>query len=93
MWSTLSKILDSFSAGFLGKVFAGAGITFASTTVMTSIVQQYISRLQSMTNSIPADMLAILHLSGIDFAISVILSAVMSRLVIDGAHLTLKKSS
>lgn len=93
MGALLAKILDGFAKGLLGKMFAGAGITFASTAIMTGIVEQYIARLQSMTGSISADMLAILHLGGFDYAISVILSAVMSRLVLDGTHLTLKRTS
>lgn len=93
MGNLLAKILDSFAKGFLGKMLAGAGLTLASTAVMTTLVNQYISTLKNQTAGISVDMLAILHLSGLDFALSVILSAIVARMTMNATNLTLKKAT
>lgn len=89
--SLLSKVLDSFASGMLGKILAGAGLTLASTTAMTTLINSYIAKLQSDVYSMPADLLMILGLSKVDYAISVVLSAVASRALLNASGLFIKK--
>lgn len=91
--SIISKTLDSASSGFLKKFLTGAGLSLASTAGVTVVINQYINNLQATTSGVSAELLAILHLSGIDFAISIILSAVVTRVALNSAGLTLTKLS
>lgn len=89
--SLLSKVLDSQQSGFLKKVLTGAGLTFGSTAVVTTLVDSYIKQVITNTQSLPADILMILGLSRIDYGLSVVLSAVVARSMMNGASLYLKK--
>ncbi len=89
----LSTVLDSFAKGALGKAMTGAGLTFMSTTAMTAFVNQYISSLKNSTGGIRSEILGILHLSAIDYALSVILSAIVARIAINASMVHLAKKS
>lgn len=93
MGKMIARLLDSFSTGLLRKLLAGAGLTLVSTSAMTTLVNQYIAHLQAQTASISTNMLAILHLSGLDFALSVILSAIVSRMALNATNLTIAKAA
>lgn len=86
-----AKLFDSFAKGLLGKVLTGAGLTLASTVAMTTLINTYVARLQSDVYSMPADLLMILGLSKVDYAISVVLSAVVSRAFMNGAGIFIKQ--
>lgn len=89
--SLLSKSLDSASSGLLKKVLTGAGLGLASTAGVTALVNSYIDNLRSSTGGLSAELLAILHLSGLDYALSIILSAVVTRIALNSVGMTLTK--
>lgn len=87
----LSKLLDSASKGFLANVLVGAGLTLSSTLVVTGLVDQYIKTIQSDVYSLPQSLLMILGLSKIDYALSVVLSAVVARAAMNASGVFVKK--
>lgn len=87
----LAKLFDSFAKGFLGKALTGAGLTLASTAAITTLVNNYIAKLQTDVYSMPADLLMILGLSKVDYAMSIVFSAVVSRAVMNGAGVFVKR--
>lgn len=89
--SLLQKVLESRESGLLKNVLAGAGLTFGSTVVMTSLVDSYVSSVKSNVNSIPADVLTLMGMSNIDYALSVILSAIVSRTAMNSMAIFLKQ--
>lgn len=89
--SLLQKVLESRESGLLKNVLAGAGLTFGSTVVMTSLVDSYVSSVKSNVNSIPADVLTLMGMSNIDYALSVILSAIVSRTAMNSMGIFLKQ--
>lgn len=86
-----AKLFDSFAKGFLGKALVGAGLTLASTATITTLINSYVSKLQSDVYSMPADLLMILGLSKVDYAISVVLSAVVSRVFMNSLGIFIKQ--
>lgn len=91
--SILSKTVDSASSGFLKKALTGAGLGLASTAGVTVLVNSYIDNLRTSTGGLSAELLAILHLSALDYALSIILSAVVTRIALNSAGLQLSKLS
>lgn len=87
----LSRVLDSFSSGLLRNVLMGAGLTFGSTIVMTTIIDAYIDSVYSSIDGIPKDVLAFMSMSNMDYALSVILSAIVSRVTMNSMGIFLKK--
>lgn len=89
--SLLSKVLDSQQSGLLKKVLMGAGLTFGSTAAVTALVNQYINTISNQANSLPIELIMILGLSRMDYALSVVLSAVTARALMNGSGIFLKK--
>ena len=90
--SLLSRVLDSWGSGLLKNVLAGAGLTFGSTVVMTSLVNSYVARIRSDINLIPDTVLSFISMSQMDYAFSVSLSALLSRAAMTSAGIFVKKN-
>ncbi len=86
----IAKILDSRESGFLRNILTGAGLTFGSTIVVTSAVKSYIAKIQGDVYSLPSELLMLMGLSNIDYAFSVVLSAVVARATMNSAGVFLK---
>lgn len=91
--SLLSKVLESRENGLLKNILTGAGLTVASTAVMTTLVNSYIDKAKSDLNTLPQAMLQLMGLSNVDYALSVILSAVVSRVFMNSQGIFVKKIS
>ena len=91
--SLLSKTADSASSGFLKKALTGAGLGLVSTAGVTVLVNQYIDTLRTSSSGISVELLSILNLSGADYSISIILSAIVTRIALNSANLSLSKLS
>lgn len=89
--SLLSKVLESNQTGMLKRILTGAGLTFGSTLTVTAVVDNYVNRLVNDVHSLPADMLMLMGLSRIDYGLSVVLSAVVARSMMNASGVFLKK--
>lgn len=77
--SLIAKVLESRESGLLKNILTGAGLTLGSTIIVTTTINAYIDNIKADVNSLPQDLLAIMGLSNVDYAFSVILSAVVAR--------------
>lgn len=89
--SLLSKVLESRESGLLKNILTGAGLTFGSTMIVTGSINTYIAKITNDLNSLPANMLSLMGLSSIDYAFSVVLSAVVARSAMNASGVFLKK--
>lgn len=87
----LSKVIDSGTKGSLKNILTGAGLTLASNAVFLTIVNQYINNLRGQVGGLSADLASLIHLTGGDLALSIILSAVVTRLTINPPKLSVMK--
>ena len=91
MWAQLVKVVESLEGGSLKKILGGAGVMLASNTLFMNAFSAAVSKLQSSINTASADVLALAHLSGFDTSMSIVLSAVVTRLTLNASKLYLKK--
>lgn len=87
----LSSVIDSATKGGLKSFLTGAGLTLASNAVFLTIVEQYITHLRAETGALSADLASLIHLSGGDYAMSIVLSAIVTRIAINPPKLSMMK--
>lgn len=94
LFANISKILDSAESGFIKKALTGAGITVFSNTVMLTLFDTFLDQFKNNLGQINSPVLALLHMSGIDIALSIVLSAIATRMALNssGFKLGFKKS-
>lgn len=76
----------------VNRMLTGAGLTLATASVSTVVINGLINDLQQNLQGLSALGLAIIDLSGTDVAISLIVSAIMSRIAIQNAQIFLAKA-
>lgn len=80
-------------AGAIRRMLTGAGLTLATAGVTNTILNSLISDLREEMGNMPELALALIDLSGVDVAISLMLSAVLTRNAISSAQIFLTKAS
>lgn len=83
LMSNLSKMLDSAESGFIKKALTGAGMTVISNTVLLTLFNVFLDQFRDQLGNINSPVLALLHMSGIDIALSIVLSAIATRMALD----------
>lgn len=73
------------------RTLTGAGLTLATAGVSVTIIKSMIDDIRSQLNSMPDLALALIDLSGVDVAVSLMLSAVLTRHTIASAQLYLTR--
>ncbi|PJF05138.1 DUF2523 family protein [Acinetobacter seifertii] len=93
MWSKLVSIISSLQSGSLKRILGGAGIYLASSAMFITAFGAAVNTLRSSVSGISGDVLALAHLAGFDVAMTIVLSAVVTRLSLNSSKLVLRKSS
>lgn len=79
--------------GSLGKrVLVGAGLGLASGTIIHTVINYYLDKIISQAGLL-GKMSGILHLAGVDTAISIIIGGVVVRATISATKLSLVKAT
>lgn len=91
MWRFLTLFSEWLLKGSVQTVLKGAGLGLGSTIATLAVVQAYIDKVVSESQGFKADMLALCALSGADIALSAILGAIVYKLTVSGAKLSLMK--
>lgn len=91
MWSKLVDIFTSLQKGTLKNVLSGAGIMLTSSVMFMTAFSAAVTTFKNTLNGVGGDVLALAHLAGFDLAMSIILSAVVTRLSLSSSKLMLKK--
>lgn len=91
MFSILANMLKGINKGWLKSVLLGAGLTLGSAAGSMTFINQLIGMFRSNANSIPADILGLAHVAGFDYAISIILGAIVASVAMNAGALSLRK--
>ncbi len=90
-WGKLAGLFTSFQRGALKNILAGAGVMLATSAILMTAVSTAIIQLQSSFGGLTADVAGLLHLSGFDTYVSIIIAAICTRLALNNTKLSLKK--
>ena len=91
MFSILANLLKAINKGWLKDVMLGAGLTLGAAAGSMIFINQLINMFKYNANSIPADILSLAHIAGFDYAISIILGAIVASVAKNAGSLTLRK--
>lgn len=92
MWALLAKAVQGTFGGFGKRVLVGMGLGLASGAIVLTVINYYINKIVSSASRL-GDMAAILHLAGMDVAISIVIGAVIVRATIGATKLSLSKGA
>lgn len=91
MFSILANMLKGINKGWLKSVLLGAGLTLGAAAGSMTFINQLIGMFRTNANSIPADILGLAHVAGFDYAISIILGAIVASVAMNAGSLSLRK--
>ncbi|PKB89588.1 hypothetical protein A8A01_13545 [Ewingella americana] len=91
MFSILANLLKGINKGWLKDVLSGAGLTLGTAAASMIFINQLIDIFKGNLNSIPAGVLGIAHLAGFDYAISIVLGAIVTAAFQGAGKLSLRK--
>ena len=91
MFSSLGKLLQSVQTGSLKNILMGAGVMLGTTGISLTAFNTAIDKFRNMTGSFSADLIALMHLSGMDFFFSSILGAIATYITLQSGKLFLQK--
>ena len=91
LFTTLGKVLNSSTDGFIKRALVGAGLSIGSSAVVLTIIQSLISRMSSNL-SLAGDVTGLIGLSGLDVALSVMIGALIARATLASMSIALKPS-
>lgn len=89
--SSFATLLNSLQRGFLKNVLEGAGITLGVAGLSLLSINQAIDYFKSSLNSVPAGVLQLAGVVGLDIYFSLVLGAIITRLVQTSSSLALLK--
>lgn len=89
--NSLAALLKSLDKGWLKNVLGGAGLALGSAGLSMILINQFIDKFRTGVNSIPHDVLSLAHIAGFDYAISIILGAIVAVAVQGAGKLSLRK--
>lgn len=92
MGSLLSGLLKGLNKGWLKQMLLGAGLTLGAAAGSMVFINQLIELFKTNANSIPADILSLAHIAGFDYAISIILGAIVASVAMNAGSLALRKT-
>lgn len=90
MGELLYKVGDYLLGSALHRILTGAGLTLGTSAVSVVVLDNLIQKTRQHLNGISDLGMAMIDLSGTDTAISLIISAIMTRMAIDKATIFLK---
>lgn len=92
MWGLLQKAIQGTFGGFGKRVLVGMGLGLASGAIVFTVINYYVNKIVASAGAL-GDMAAILHLAGMDAAISIVIGAVIIRASIGATKLSLSKAA
>lgn len=88
---SLISLFKGLQRGWLKDVLVGAGLTLGTSAVSMSALNIAVNRLKTDLNSVSNVLLSLMHLMGLDVAMSLVLGAIVARHTIQASKLTLMK--
>ena len=92
MWKLLAAAITGTFGGLGKRVLVGMGLGLASGAIVLMVINYYINKIVASASRL-GDMAAILHLAGMDVAVSIVIGAVIVRATIGATKLSLSKAA
>ena len=92
MWKLLSAAIVGTFGGLGKRVLVGMGLGLASGAIVLMVINYYINKIVASASRL-GDMAAILHLAGMDVAVSIVIGAVIVGATIGATKLSLSKAA
>lgn len=93
MRSWLAGLLKNLFGDSIARALSGAGLSLVSAAVLIPIVTTVLNQAAAAFSSIDGGMLQVICLFGFGEAISILGSAMLSRLAIDSTRIGIKKAA
>lgn len=93
MRSWLSGLLKNLFGDSIARVLGGAGLSLVSAAVMIPLVTTLLNQAASAIGGVPGDLLSMIGLFGFGEAMSIIGSAMLTRLAIQSTSVGIKKAA
>lgn len=90
MWGVFIGVVTALFGKMGKRVLLGAGLGLVSGAATLIVINYYINKIVSSAGAI-GDMAAILHIGGMDTAISIIVGAIVVRATLGATKLSLSK--
>lgn len=93
MRSWLSTLLKNLFGDAVANVLGGAGLSLVSAAVLIPLVTSALDMAASAMSGVPGDMLSVINLFGFGEALSILGSAMLTRVTIASATVGVKKAA
>lgn len=87
----LISIIRSANSGLIKDILTGAGLTLGTSAIILTALNNAINVFKTNLLGVSADLLALAHLAGFDYAFSIVLGAIVARSVQNATKLTIQK--
>lgn len=92
MWAILARLLNAVLRGSLKNILTGAGLMLATYAVVMTAFNGAIDALHQSMSAIPANIMVFISMAGFDHAISIIMGAIVTRILLNQDKLFLRKA-
>lgn len=93
MWAFLTRFSEWLLKGSVKSALTGAGLGLGSAAISLTVIQNYIANVVALGNSMSADVLGLLALSGAHISLSGIIGTIVYRITVSSGKLTLMRKS
>jgi hypothetical protein len=80
-------------SSMIARLLTGAGLAILSATALTTLINTYFNGFNSVIGSFPPVVLGLAHISGLDTALSIIISAIIAKIAIRSISSSIIKNS
>lgn len=84
----LAPILIWVLSSAIAKIFVSLGIGLITYTGILALVREFLDQSQGFLSQLPSEILALLHIAGVDQALSIIGGALLTRAAINAAKVS-----
>ncbi|MBF2720645.1 DUF2523 domain-containing protein [Psychrobacter sp. NG254] len=92
MWKIIAGAITSTFGGLGKRVLLGMGLGLASGAIVFAVINYYVNKIVVSAGAL-GDMAAILHLAGMDAAVSIVIGAVIVRATIGATKISLSRAA
>ncbi|WP_089540915.1 DUF2523 family protein [Moraxella sp. VT-16-12] len=90
-FDSLNDVLEAFTAGFIKKALMGAGLTLGTAGGTMIVLDKFIDNMKDSVTQLPPLALALADIAFLDYYVSCVLGAIVTKSVLHGSSLTLKR--
>lgn len=90
-FDNLHELLDSFLSGALKKVLIGAGLTLGTSGTIMITLNKLIDNMRDAQTHLPPLAVALADIAGLDYYLSFVLGAIMTKMMLKSSQLTLQR--